>query len=300
MPIRIVREGINSSARINALSRGAELFYRRLMSVVDDYGRFHGSPATLRGACWPTCPENVTEDEVKQWMEECLQVHSKCLAGATPLIFLYEANGFRYLQLTDFRQQTRSESKFPDPANQLHSNCDQNEQPRRRRNSETKYEDGDVKREDSQFTGTQKRAPTQRNLDFFESVWERWKRQRKGQGFQTVIQAVIGADQFDWTKFNQRAEMYLRHCEEMSPPWKYASLSLWDWIEGGMILPPEAENPKPAKTAQKYTPPPKYYWTPDLNAQAESLQGAAQDEFVRKTQAWINEMNSSPSGEAAA
>lgn len=153
MPIRIVREGINSSARINALSRGAELFYRRLMSVVDDYGRFHGSPATLRGACWPTCPENVTEDEVKQWLEECLQVHSKCLAGATPLIFLYEANGFKYLQLTDFRQQTRSESKFPDPANQLHSTCDQNDQPRRRRNSETKTEfedeDGNVRASES-------------------------------------------------------------------------------------------------------------------------------------------------------
>lgn len=157
MPVRLVREGINSSPRINALSRGAELFYRRLMSVVDDYGRYHASPATLRGSCWPTHPENVKEAEVLEWLTECLQVHSICLATdkhVEPLMFSYESGGCKYLQLTGFKQQTRSLSKFPEPAKQLLSSCEENVQPRRRRrrNSETIYEDvdGDVTREDLQ------------------------------------------------------------------------------------------------------------------------------------------------------
>lgn len=152
MPIRLVREGINSSQRINALTRGAELFYRRLMSVVDDYGRFYASPGTLRGACWPTCPDHVLETEVEQWLTECLQVHSKCLAGAiqiTPLMFLYEYGGCKYLQLTDFRQQTRSPSKFPEPAKQSLITCTENVLPRRETKTKTKTkfedEDGDVK-----------------------------------------------------------------------------------------------------------------------------------------------------------
>src|SRR3990167_11311858 len=53
MPNRILREGILSSERINTLSVHAELFYRRLLSVVDDYGRFFAHPALLRSACYP-------------------------------------------------------------------------------------------------------------------------------------------------------------------------------------------------------------------------------------------------------
>ncbi len=48
MPNRILREGILTSERVNLLSWEAEVFYRRLMSVVDDYGRFHAHPALLR------------------------------------------------------------------------------------------------------------------------------------------------------------------------------------------------------------------------------------------------------------
>ncbi len=40
MPNRVIREGILNSQRVNKLTEPAELFYRRLMSVVDDFGRF--------------------------------------------------------------------------------------------------------------------------------------------------------------------------------------------------------------------------------------------------------------------
>ena len=86
----------------------AELFYRRLMTVADDYGRYHASPATLRGACWPTCPDKVTEKQVAQWLSECC-------SGDCQLISMYESMGCRYLQISNFGQQTRGKSKFPEP-----------------------------------------------------------------------------------------------------------------------------------------------------------------------------------------
>ena len=48
MPDRIVRQGILTSDRVNQLDWGAECFYRRLMSIVDDYGRYDARPAVLR------------------------------------------------------------------------------------------------------------------------------------------------------------------------------------------------------------------------------------------------------------
>lgn len=118
MPKRLVRDGILSSARVNALTAGAELFYRRLFSVADDYGRYYASPPTLRGACWPTAPHKVTESEISNWLTECA-------AGPRPLVLIYEIDGALYLQITDFNQQVRSKSKFPEPASNLLAKCSQ-------------------------------------------------------------------------------------------------------------------------------------------------------------------------------
>jgi hypothetical protein len=118
MPTRIVREGINSSSRINALSFGAEVLYRRLLNVADDYGRFYAAPATLIGACWPTNPNRVRVSEVKSWLTE-LQ------AGPRPLISIYIIDGCEYLHLSDFGQKPRSKSKFPEPASNLQTTCEQ-------------------------------------------------------------------------------------------------------------------------------------------------------------------------------
>ncbi len=120
MPSRILREGINSSSRINSLSPGAELFYRRLMSVVDDYGRYYAAPATLRGACWPTCPEKVSEKAISGWLEECSKVDSKVL-------LVYTVKGCQYLEVIDFNQPQRSRAKFPQPEIILQADCAQND-----------------------------------------------------------------------------------------------------------------------------------------------------------------------------
>jgi hypothetical protein len=103
MPTRILREGIISSERVNQLSERAELFYRKLMSVADDYGRFFSNPISLLGACYPLRTD-VCESDVKQFLSECV---------AVGLVAIYGAG--KYLVILEFRQQTRSKSKFPEP-----------------------------------------------------------------------------------------------------------------------------------------------------------------------------------------
>lgn len=120
MPNRIVREGILSSERINALSPNAELFYRRLMSVVDDFGRFTANPTLLRASCYPLKLDSVKEDSISKHLAECV--------GAR-LIVLYTVADKAYLEMQDFRQQVRAkDSKYPAPDSHMRSRCVADEQ----------------------------------------------------------------------------------------------------------------------------------------------------------------------------
>jgi hypothetical protein len=105
MPTRIIREGIITSEAINSLSEGAENFYRRLMSVADDYGRYYSHHSILRANCFPLKLDSVSESNVKQWLSECVSKNVISLYG----------DGGKYLQIHKFGQQTRSKSKFPEP-----------------------------------------------------------------------------------------------------------------------------------------------------------------------------------------
>ena len=121
MPNRILRDGILTSERVNELSWPAEVFYRRLMSAVDDFGRFWGKPDLLRAALFPLRLEKVSNADVVKWIGETRK------AG---LVSVYSVEAKEYLQLLDFRQQIRAtKSKFPDvpsgcvsDAQQLRSN----------------------------------------------------------------------------------------------------------------------------------------------------------------------------------
>ncbi len=109
MPSRIIREGILTSERVDRLSPKAEIFYRRLMSVVDDHGRFDARPAVLIAACYPLRVGSICAADVEHMLSECA-------ADDTHLLLIYELAGKRYLQINDFRQQLRSKrSKYPDP-----------------------------------------------------------------------------------------------------------------------------------------------------------------------------------------
>lgn len=107
MPNRILREGILTSDRVNRLGPAAELFYRRLMSVVDDFGRFDARPSVLRVSCYPLKVDSIREADISRSLAE---------AQSAGLIALYEVDGKRFLQMLDFRQQMRAKtSKYPQP-----------------------------------------------------------------------------------------------------------------------------------------------------------------------------------------
>lgn len=111
MPSRIIREGILSSERVDQLPDwAAECFYRRLMSVVDDFGRYYGNASLIRAACYPLKIDTVSNPDIDRWLDDCAKA---------ALICIYESNTKRYLQMLDFRQQTRAkDSKFPAPDEQ--------------------------------------------------------------------------------------------------------------------------------------------------------------------------------------
>ena len=105
MPTRILREGIITSEPVNRLSPQAEIFYRRLMSVADDYGRFHAHPTLIRAACYPLQLDKISEEDVIKSMQEVVNQE---------LVSIY--NGGKYLQIWRFKQQRRRQSKFPQPS----------------------------------------------------------------------------------------------------------------------------------------------------------------------------------------
>lgn len=108
MPNRILREGILTSERMERLNWAEEVFYRRLMSVVDDFGRYYARPALLLAACYPLLLKKVSDSDIEKWLSACENA---------ALVRVYPAeDGKRYLQLMDFKQQVRAgKSKFPQP-----------------------------------------------------------------------------------------------------------------------------------------------------------------------------------------
>lgn len=108
MPNRIIKESIRTSDSINSLNWFEECLFYRLVVSCDDYGRFDGRPAIIKGTCFPL-KENVTVKTIKDALNK--------LATAE-LVNLYTVDGKPYLSLPTWEQhQTRraSKSKYPSP-----------------------------------------------------------------------------------------------------------------------------------------------------------------------------------------
>lgn len=104
MPNRIVRESILTSDKVDQLDAAAEVFYRRLLSKVDDYGRFDARPSILRTSLFPLRVDRVREADCSRWIAACEK------AG---LIALYSHDGKPYLEVLNTSWTKRSPSKFP-------------------------------------------------------------------------------------------------------------------------------------------------------------------------------------------
>lgn len=121
MPNRIIREGILTSERVDLLDWPAEVFYRRLLSKVDDHGLYDARPSVLRAALYPLRIDRVREADISRWIAECEK------AG---LLVLYcAADDKQYMKVLDTRWKARSDPRFPVPTQEqlqtIARNCEQ-------------------------------------------------------------------------------------------------------------------------------------------------------------------------------
>ena len=108
MPNRIIKESIRTSDSINDLSWFEECLFYRLIVSCDDYGRFDGRPAIIKGTCFPL-KEGVTTKNIESALSKLTS------AG---LVKRYVVDGKPYLSLPSWgqHQTTRAaKSKYPNP-----------------------------------------------------------------------------------------------------------------------------------------------------------------------------------------
>src|ERR1700743_3450707 len=109
MPQRFLRAGITSSRKWNSLDWFTQSFYIRLITIVDDFGRFEADSLVLRGLCFPLGDANTDAIQLTTIVSSCQQMFAK------HLVEFYICNGKEYLQITNWQERARSEkSKYPD------------------------------------------------------------------------------------------------------------------------------------------------------------------------------------------
>ena len=108
MPNRIIKESIRTSDTINELSWFEECLFYRLIVSCDDYGRFDGRTAIIKGTCFPL-KDGVTAKNIESALSK--------LASAG-LVKRYVVDGKPYLSLSTWEQHQNvraKKSKYPDP-----------------------------------------------------------------------------------------------------------------------------------------------------------------------------------------
>ena len=107
MPNRILKESLTRSESINKLSYFAEVLFYRLIVVADDFGRFDGRAAVIKGTCFPL--KNVRTSQIEKGLNELASVS---------MIFTYTVKAKSFLQIANWSkfQSTRAmKSKWPSP-----------------------------------------------------------------------------------------------------------------------------------------------------------------------------------------
>jgi len=108
MPNRIIKESICRSDNLDRLTPDEECCFYRLLVQCDDFGRYDGRAAIIKGACFPL-KDHITVAKVSGMMETLIR---------ESLIFMYVVDGLPYIQMVkwDKHQQVRAKrSKYPDP-----------------------------------------------------------------------------------------------------------------------------------------------------------------------------------------
>lgn len=109
MPKRFLKPGLTTSEHWNGSSFESQSFYIRLITLVDDYGRYDGRPQILRAHCFPL-QEKMS---LKNIEEMCIDLVKNDLAT------FYSRDDKIIIQLLRWEENPRSEPKFP----AFDSNC---------------------------------------------------------------------------------------------------------------------------------------------------------------------------------
>jgi len=100
MPNRILKESICRSVEINSLSWFEEILFYRLMVCCDDYGRFDGRTAIIKGLCFPL--KDITKKDIEKALNKL---------SAVGLVKIYNINGQPYLQLVTWERHQNIRAK---------------------------------------------------------------------------------------------------------------------------------------------------------------------------------------------
>jgi hypothetical protein len=115
MPNRIISEKCRTSPTLAALTSDAERLWWRLVTAVDDYGRFEADPCLVRGLCVARL-KKWNDRRVAKCLEEFALVISE---DEGPLVSYYTVAGRRFGQLTNWSRHQRPPRlapKFPGPS----------------------------------------------------------------------------------------------------------------------------------------------------------------------------------------
>ena len=112
MPQRFLRPGITNSQRFNSVSLHAQTLWVRILTRVDDFGRYDARASVLAGELFSVWNELHPEDVVNPQRIPALRSELQ-RAG---LAEFYTSEGKEVVQLLQWEERARaSKSKWPDP-----------------------------------------------------------------------------------------------------------------------------------------------------------------------------------------
>lgn len=122
MPQRFLRPGITDSEKWNSISFEAQSLYIRLITLVDDYGRYDGRISVITGHAFP-----VWNELNAQCQQDADKVTALCAELCrVKLIEIYDKDSKKFVQLTNWQERARGKSKWPEPSDsKLTASCTQ-------------------------------------------------------------------------------------------------------------------------------------------------------------------------------
>lgn len=184
MPQRFLRPGITNSDRFNGVSFEAQSLFLRMLTVVDDFGRYDGRPSVLHGSLFA-----VWNDQNPKKAIDCKQTAALCEElSHKGLVKFYKTEGKTVAQIEQWSEKPRAEkSKYP--------NCEQT--------AALCYQDENnppppsipVPRSDDHIPSFLVPADAGALL---RSKFEEWMVVRKGQGKKPKDWGKMFAEQWEW------------------------------------------------------------------------------------------------------